>query len=80
LQTVRASLLENEAAFDSIAALEVVVRAIIEQKGWKNGDTLWPLRVALSGMKQSPSPFELLWAYGKQRSLARIDEALGKLV
>ena len=79
LLAVRA-LLDTQGDFSSIAALESQVRGLITEKGWGNGDTLWPLRVSLSGMKQSPSPFELLWAYGKARSLARIDEALSRLV
>ncbi len=55
------------------------VRALIAEKGWQNGEALWPLRVALSGLKQSPGPFELLEAYGKARALARIDAAIQKL-
>lgn len=43
------------------------------------GNTLWPLRVALSGMKGSPSPFELLSVLSKTESLRRIDEAIKKL-
>ncbi len=74
------TLLDEQGDFSSSAALEVQVRGLVADKGWGNGDTLWPLRVALSGMKQSPSPFELLWTYGKQRSLARLDEALSRLV
>lgn len=73
-------LLDTQGDFSSIAALEAQVRGLVTEKGWGNGDTLWPLRVSLSGMKQSPSPFELLWAYGKVRALARIDEALSRLV
>lgn len=36
------------------------------------GRTLWPLRVALSGRKASPGPFEIMEILGKQKSLARI--------
>ncbi len=43
------------------------------------GNTLWPLRVALSGMRGSPSPFELLSVLSKTEALRRIDEALKKL-
>lgn len=68
-----------EGWFDERAHIEDDLRAFIADKGWSNGDTLWPLRVALSGQKQSPSPFELLWAYGKERSLARVKQALEKL-
>jgi glutamyl/glutaminyl-tRNA synthetase len=80
LEAVKALFMANSEAFASIAELEAVVRGLIAEKGWGNGDTLWPLRVALSGMKQSPSPFELLWVYGKERTFARIDEALATLV
>lgn len=66
--------------FAVMADVERDLRALIADKSWANGDALWPLRVALSGSKQSPGPFELLVAYGKERALARIDEALSKLV
>ncbi len=80
LEAVKALFMANSEAFASIAELEAVVRGLIAEKGWGNGDTLWPLRVALSGMKQSPSPFELLWVYGMDRAFARIDEALAILL
>ncbi|MDP3800102.1 MAG: glutamate--tRNA ligase [bacterium] len=43
------------------------------------GDLLWPLRVALSGMAKSPSPFEILDVLGKKESINRIKKALEKL-
>lgn len=59
-------------------------RATLQEKflaaaGEKRGDFLWPLRVALSGLERSPSPMDILWVLGRERSLARIDAALGKL-
>lgn len=45
----------------------------------KNGDFLWPLRVSLSGLKNSPSPFEIADAIGKDESLSRIKIALNKI-
>lgn len=42
------------------------------------GDTLWPIRVALSGKKASPSPFEIMEALGKKESLDRINAAIAK--
>ncbi|HEU0051116.1 MAG TPA: glutamate--tRNA ligase family protein, partial [Patescibacteria group bacterium] len=68
-----------EGDFDSVQTMEKEIRAWIQEKGWGNGDTLWPLRVALSGQAQSPGPFELMVAYGKERSLARIDDAIAFL-
>jgi glutamyl-tRNA synthetase len=39
------------------------------------GFLLWPLRVALSGKKASPSPFEIADILGKEKTLKRIKEA-----
>jgi len=43
------------------------------------GDTLWPLRTALSGQKNSPGPFEIAEVLGKEKSLARLSKAIEKL-
>jgi len=56
--------------------LEKTIIGWIKEEGGKNGDYLWPLRVSLSGLKNSPSPFEIAWALGKEDSLERIDKAL----
>lgn len=69
----------DDAVFADVTIIETRARAFVEQSGRANGETLWPLRVALSGRKQSPSPFELLWALGRERALARVDEALSRL-
>jgi len=60
--------------------------AIIQEKlietvkalGVKNGQLLWPLRVALSGLQFSPGVFEIIWVLGKEESNARIISALEK--
>ncbi|MBM3206436.1 MAG: glutamate--tRNA ligase [Candidatus Staskawiczbacteria bacterium] len=44
----------------------------VENKGY----TLWPLRVALSGKKASPGPFEIAEILGKEKTLERIKQAL----
>jgi len=38
------------------------------------GELLWPLRVALSGKKASPGPFEIMAILGKQTTLRRIPQ------
>ncbi len=53
------------------------IPAIAEQYG--KGETYWPLRMALSGQKESPSPMELVHVLGREESLKRIEHALGKL-
>lgn len=69
----------NEPAWHTAASLETFIKTLITERGWKNGEVLWPLRVALSGQAQSPGPFELLCALGRERSLARIEQAIGML-
>jgi glutamyl-tRNA synthetase len=59
--------------------LENLSRMLLEAAGEKRGDFLWPLRVALTGAKQSPSPFETAWALGKTTVIERIDQALAKM-
>lgn len=63
----------------SASALEEHVLPWIKENGWGNGDVLWPLRVALSGKKNSPGPFELAGVLGREKTLERIDEAIEKL-
>jgi glutamyl-tRNA synthetase len=45
----------------------------------KVGDFLWPMRVALTGKKQSPGPFEVSAILGKEETLDRINNAIEKL-
>lgn len=40
------------------------------------GKLLWPLRVALSGKKASPGPFEIAEVLGKKGSIERVKQAL----
>lgn len=71
------SVLEKENNWE-INNLEESILKFIKENNKKNGDYLWPLRVALSGEKFSPSPFELAWALGKEESLIRIKKAIGE--
>lgn len=68
-----------KAAFEDAKALEIALMSHIAAQDWTNGDTLWPLRTALSGREASPGPFELAWALGRDRTLARIDQAIASL-
>ncbi|MDD4531682.1 MAG: glutamate--tRNA ligase [Candidatus Pacebacteria bacterium] len=43
------------------------------------GNLLWPLRVALSGKKNSAGPMEIAAVLGKEKTLKRIEEAINKL-
>ena len=55
--------------------LEVEIKKFIEEKGLGVGDMLWPFRIALSGLKNSPPPFDIAEILGKNRVLEKIDEA-----
>jgi glutamyl-tRNA synthetase len=68
-----------DASFDDKKVLESATVAFIAEKSWTNGESLWPLRVALTGREASPSPFEVAWVLGKDRTLARVDAALRAL-
>jgi len=59
--------------------LETKIKKMIEEKGGKNGETLWPLRVALSGREASPGPFDIMTVLGKEKTLRRIDAAIALL-
>ena len=61
---------------DSEWTLKNIEEKLLEAAGDKRGDLLWPLRVALTGERKSPSPFECAWALGKEESLKRIKQAL----
>jgi glutamyl-tRNA synthetase len=70
---------QQETIFEQSLLIEEVIKEYIKGNELQNGNVLWPLRVALSGAKQSPGPFELLWVLGKKESIQRINNALSKL-
>jgi glutamyl-tRNA synthetase len=53
--------------------------ALVTKLEWKNGQLLWPLRVALSGEKFSPGVWEMAEVLGREKSLQRIRKELDKL-
>lgn len=59
--------------------LEEALLQEIKSNGYDNGGVLWPMRVALSGLDKSPSPFELAEVLGKKETLARITKAIKKI-
>lgn len=83
VEATTASLGQARALAESISETEWTRTGLAEKflaaAGEKRGDFLWPLRVALSGLERSPSPMDIAWVLGRERSIARIDAALGKL-
>lgn len=68
----------DETSFDA-GTLENSVKTLMIEKGWGNGDTLWPLRVALSGREKSPGPFEIMAVLGKMKAIRRLEAARDRL-
>jgi len=50
---------------------------LAEKEG--RGDIYWPLRVALSGLKNSPPPIEIMKVLGEEESIIRTRKAIKKL-
>lgn len=61
-------------------ALFELLKAYGEEKGYKTGLVMWPLRIALSGKLMTPSgATEIMDVLGKEESLARLREGQKKL-
>lgn len=66
-----------EANFEAVETLKVALWDYAEEVG--RGELLWPLRVALSGKKQSPDPFTMAFVLGREETLARLEAACAKI-
>jgi glutamyl-tRNA synthetase len=61
------------------AAMETELRQLAETRGIGTGKLFQPLRVALTGLAESPGIFDVLVVLGRERSLARLDAAIDRL-
>jgi glutamyl-tRNA synthetase len=59
--------------------LEETFKAVMAETGLKLGKIAQPVRVALSGRAASPGIFEIAAVIGKQRTLARLRQAIGRI-
>ena len=72
-------ILEAQEDFSN-EALFAVIKTYIQDKGFKNGYVLWPVRIAVSGRQTTPAgATEIMEILGKEESIARIREAVRKL-
>lgn len=60
----------------SAAAQDQVMRALVEELGYKVGQVFGTLRMAVTGQQVSPPLFESMEVLGKETSLARIKAAM----
>ena len=79
LEAARGALAELDDADFSSDVLEQRCREAADDAGVKAGDFFSPIRVAVTGRTISPPLFASLEMLGRERALARIDDALGKL-
>jgi glutamyl-tRNA synthetase len=59
--------------------LDQALRAAAQELGIKAGQMFQPIRVAVCGRKNAPPLFETLEVLGRQTTLARITQAIGRL-
>lgn len=61
-------------------ALYATILKYVEEKGYKNGYVMWPVRTAVSGKQMTPAgATEIMEVLGKEESLKRIKIAIEKL-
>ncbi|MBR5969072.1 MAG: glutamate--tRNA ligase [Lachnospiraceae bacterium] len=61
-------------------ALFAQLKRFVEEKGYKNGYVLWPLRIALTGKEMTPcGATEAMEVLGKEETLQRLKSSLEKL-
>jgi glutamyl-tRNA synthetase len=63
----------------SVAGLEKVFTSIVEKHDTKLGKLAQPVRVALTGGTASPGIFEVLEVVGKEKTLRRLEKAIGTI-
>jgi glutamyl/glutaminyl-tRNA synthetase len=65
--------------FENVDEIKGVFINEIEKNQMKNGQVLWPVRVALSWEEFSPWALELIFIFGKEKSIQRIQKVLNSI-
>ena len=61
-------------------SLHDTLMAAIAESGMKNGQVLWPLRIAISGKASTPGgAIEIAYLLGKEETLRRLNASIAKL-
>lgn len=63
----------------SAPEMEKVFKAIVEKHAIKLGNLAQPVRVAMTGGTESPGIFEVLEIVGKEKTVRRLDRAIGTI-
>ena len=67
----------DEADWTTVSIESALRQALVEELGIKPQDAFGPVRVAVTGRRVSPPLFESMELLGRDRTLARLREALG---
>ncbi|HPW34377.1 MAG TPA: glutamate--tRNA ligase [Candidatus Paceibacterota bacterium] len=84
IETIKKNLEKIKSEVKKLSEDDFVSSKIIEEKLMPlaetlgRGESLWPLRISLSGLKNSPGPFEIMSVIGKKETIIRIEKALAK--
>ena len=72
-------LLEAQEDYSNDASYETL-KSYVDEKGFKVGYVMWPLRTALSGKQNTPGgATEIMEVLGKEESLRRIRQGIVRL-
>ena len=79
LTIVHTLLSEQKEDFASIEDIKNTAIEKIKTAEMKNGQVLWPTRVALSGEQFSPGALEMIYVLGVEKSIQRIEKVLKEI-
>ncbi len=79
LEKVREVVVALDESLWNAAELEKIIKEMITATATPVGETLWPMRVALSGREASPGPFDIAAVLQKNETLRRLDTAIAAL-
>jgi len=63
----------------SVEALEKALRSLVDELGWKTGHLFMIVRVAVTGSTATPPLFQTMCVLGKEKCVARMRRAIGRL-
>ena len=74
LQSVKSEFENIDSSEFNLINLKKIIDCLVVNSS--TGEIYWPLRIALSGLKESPPPLEIAEILGKEESLLRIQQAI----
>jgi len=82
-QTIKSNLMLVKEKLSQIDNFQVInIQEVLEKiaENYGNGEVFWPIRIAISGRKNSPPPAEIAEILGRKITIERINLAIDKLL